>query len=149
MNFRHLRTWLLVASLAANGFLAGMLLTPHPGKTFGLPQPNGLLDHMTSVLSAEDARILRRVAAEQGVDQHQPEDFEEFKRRATGMMRQENFDADGFAKLVDDFAAKRQQAGDLIGRMLVHALPQMSLEGRRAIADLRPPPPPGPPKPRQ
>lgn len=149
MTFRHLRTWLLVASLAANGFLAGMLLTPHPQKSFAPPPPDGLLKHMTSVLSEQDARILRRVAAEQGLDQHQPDDFDDFHRRANQMMRQENFDAVAFAQLVDEFAAKRQQAGDLIGRMLVHALPQMSQEGRRAIADLRPPPPPGPPKPRQ
>ncbi|MGE4280254.1 MAG: periplasmic heavy metal sensor [Magnetospirillum sp.] len=149
MNFRHLRTWLLVVSLAANGFLAGMLLAPHPDKPFGPPPPDGLLNHMASVLSADDARILRKVATEQGVDQHEPEDFEEFHRRANAMMRQEHFDAQGFANLVDEFAAKRQKAGDLIGRMLVHALPQMSLEGRRAIADLRPPGPPGPPKPRQ
>jgi len=146
MNFRHLRTWLLVASLAANGFLAGMLLTPHPQKPFGPPPPDGLLNHMASVLSEQDARILRQVAKEQGLTGQPPDDFEDFHRRANEMMRQESFDAAAFAQLVDEFAVKREKAGDLIGRMLVHALPQMSLEGRRAIADLRPP---GPPKPRQ
>lgn len=146
MTFRHLRTWLLVASLAANGFLAGMLLTPHPDKPFGPPPPDGLLNHMTSVLSEHDAHILRQVAKEQGLTDQPPDDFDDFHRRANDMMHQEHFDAAAFAQLVDEFAAKRQQAGDLIGRMLVHALPQMSLEGRRAIADLRPP---RPPKPRQ
>ncbi|MBI2242062.1 MAG: periplasmic heavy metal sensor [Magnetospirillum gryphiswaldense] len=146
MNFRHIRTWLLVASLAANGFLAGMLLAPHPQKPFGPPPPDGLLNHMTSVLSEQDARILRQVAKEQGLTGQPPDDFENFHRRANEMMRQENFDAAAFARLVDEFAVKREKAGNLIGRMLVHALPQMSLEGRRAIADLRPP---EPPKPRQ
>lgn len=146
MDFRRLRPWLLAVSLAANGFMAGVLLADRPFFPLKPPRGDALIDQMAAVLSDADARVLRQAAADQGVLGDDHEVFEDFHRRGTALMKQENFDAQAFSQLVEDFAAKRKRNGDLIGRMLVQALPQMSLEGRRALADLRPPPgPPGPP----
>ena len=146
MDFRRLRPWLLVASLAANGFLAGMLLVGRPPHPPGPPPgPHDVVEQMAAILPAADAGILRQAAADQGVDgPPQPGDFDDDHRRATELMAAETFDTAAFSQLVAAFAAKREQAGDRVGKMLVQALPRMSLEGRRALANLRPPPP-GPP----
>ncbi|MBR9971455.1 periplasmic heavy metal sensor [Magnetospirillum sulfuroxidans] len=143
MDFRRLRPWILIASLVGNGFLIGVLVANGPGHQPGPPPPYGIIERMAEVLPADDARILKQAAADQGLAAGPDDDMGAFHRRTQELMRAETFDAAAFRQLIAEFSSKREQAGDRIGKTLIDALPRMSWAGRRALAD-QPPPGGGP-----
>lgn len=147
MTLRQLRSWLLLVSLAGNGFLGGVLLAGRPQHPLPPPPgPHDVVERMASVLSGQDALILRQVAAAQGMTEPPPpDDFADFHRRSAELMAAEDFDAQAFARLVAEFSAKREQAGNRVGKLLVETLPRLSVAGRRALASLPPPGPAAPP----
>lgn len=146
MTLRSLRPLVLIASLVANGFLGGVVLSQRPLPHPQPPRPGGIIEQMTKILTPADAAVLKQAADEQGLlgDAGPEKDFEEFHRRTSALMLADPFDVEAFRQLIAEFTAKREQAGDRIGKTLIQALPQMSAQGRHALANLRPAPP-GPP----
>lgn len=150
MPFPRLQPWVLTVSLLANGFLAGMLFVhdhdrrgPPPGPP---PSPFNIIERMAEDLPAADARILRDVA--HGLDMNQEESEEgAMHDRIRTLLLAESFDTQAFQDAITEFGKKRQNAGDRVGQVLVEALPKMSLQGRRILAEMGPPPkgPKGPP----
>lgn len=158
MDFRRLNPWILAASLIVNGFLAGYVLSHHPGgpPPREPPRPGNLIEQMASRLPPEDARILMQAARDQRLLEGPPEEFKAFRQKSSELMAAEKFDAAAFRALTEEFSAKLHKNGDRVGSTLLQALPQMSLEGRRALAQFEksgppggpPDGPPGPPGPR-
>lgn len=132
--------WLLVASLALNVFLgvfAGTHLFRGPKEP---PRPEMMILDMAENLPEPDARILR-----QAFEAHKkafPTDDD--PRRGFDRMRQilstEPFDLEAFRKASSEFRAKQDRFGATITDILADALPAMSPEGRKALAN-RPPRP--------
>lgn len=139
MDFRRLRPWILTASLLANGFLAGVLVVDRPPPP-APPKPGDIVEKMAATLSADDARILRQAAADQGLQDLDRDQSQQHQHIGT-LMRAEPFDAAAFRQAVTALADRREQAGDRIGKTLIQAIPQMSAAGRQALSRLGPPPP--------
>lgn len=135
--------WLLLASLAANVFL-GVVVGIHlsRGPKGPPPRPERILDEMADILPAEDARILRAAMEAHRNDFIEPRDE---PRRHHEQMRQalvaEPFDVEAFRRATSDFRAKRERMGAHIDDVLIDALPKISPEGRKRLAEFRPPPP--------
>jgi len=147
----HLRfRWLLPASLTLNVFL-GAALVAHLGadRTRRPPPPGTMLEQMASHLPAADAQILRQSLAS-SVDEieqaHRAE--EKLPQQLQAILGKEPFDKNAFKDLLD----KSQHARDSLNEALPEAIEKLSPEGRRRLAEWRPPPPdsregppPGPP----
>lgn len=143
MKSLKLSLWLLVASLALNVFLAVAVGTrfflPPPSP----PGPERIIEEMAQSLPASDAQILRAA-----LDAHRGslDDGKDDPRRHHERMRQilltEPFDSEAFLNLTSEFHARRERVGEVLGEILADALPRLSPEGRKALADFRPPPPP-------
>lgn len=134
--------WLLVASLALNVFLGVVigthLLTPPPP-----PRPERMIEEMAEALPAADARILREVLnAKRDTLAEGRGDPRQFHERFRQILLTEPFDMEAFKRLESEFRANREHVGTVLGGILAEALPRMSPEGRKALADFRPPPPP-------
>ena len=137
--------WLLVASVALNVFLGVTVGThffrdPPKGPP---PRPGMMILDMAETLPPDDARILRQafeVHREQfPPDSGTPHGFE----RMRDVLTAEPFDLEAYLCMESEFRASREREGAMIGALLADALPQMSPEGRKRMAD-RPPRPPRP-----
>lgn len=132
--------WFLTLSLACNVFL-GALVGTHlaHGPKGGPPRPERILDDMVQVLPPADAGILRTA-----IEAHRGELVGEVEppfQKLRQVLSTEPFDLDAFKKVESEFRAKRELVGAVIGQVMVEALPKMSAEGRKRLAEFRPPPP--------
>ena len=131
--------WLLLMSVLANGFMAGILFNRHPG-----PPPHlrreAVIEQMLGVLSPPDAEILRQAAAAEPPSKGPPPPWEmdEFRAKVASLMMAEPFDEAAFRTLFEEFRRNREQMLEGLGNILIRALPQMSAEGRRRLAQIRP-----------
>lgn len=142
--------WLLVASLALNVYFGAVVGTHFfrdprgPGPGPGPGRPGMMILDMAGSLPEPDARILRQ-AYEAHKSQFpdepgQPRGFERMRE----ILAADPFDLEAFLKEESEFRANRAREGAVIGTILAEALPKMSDEGRKRLADHRPPPPPRP-----
>lgn len=134
--------WLLLASLAANVFLGVAVGTSFSrGPKGPPPRPDRMLEEMASILPSSDAQILRQamesrrgeLTADEGGP---PRPFEDIRR----VLSAEPFDVDEFVRVNSEFRAKHERIGAIIGEVLTEALPRMSPEGRKRLAEFRPGP---------
>ncbi|MCR6632553.1 MAG: periplasmic heavy metal sensor [Magnetospirillum sp.] len=96
---------------------------------------------MAQGLPEADARILR-----QALEAHRPElDNDEDPRLGSEQMRQvlsaDPFDLEAFRRMSSQFRARQERRGEVITAIMADALPRMSPEGRRHLADHPPRPP--------
>ncbi|HTH16163.1 MAG TPA: periplasmic heavy metal sensor [Magnetospirillum sp.] len=133
--------WALLASLTANVFF-GVVIGIHLSQGPKPPphRPGQMLEDMVEILPPADAALLRTA-----MDAHRAELSEprEHPREHLERMRQallaEPFDIQVFRQVDAEFRASRERTGAAIGEVLAEALPQMSPEGRKRLADFRPP----------
>lgn len=139
--------WLLFASVLVNGFLAGLLFNQHPGPSGPPRRPGEMIEKMASVLSPADAEILRAAAATELLSHEPPPhwEMEEFRRKTAELMMAEPFDEAAFKTHMEEFRQRRERMNDGLGNILTQALPKISAEGRRRLAQLHPPEPMPPP----
>lgn len=132
--------WLLIASLVVNGFLVGLLAA---GRPF-MPPPGleAIVDHFARILPDADARILRQ-AADREMTRTEGSDLSmvQFRRRMAAIMESDPFDSAGFATLTAEFRRERERRAAALDSTLAAALPRLSLEGRRRLAEMRQPMP--------
>lgn len=133
--------WLLLVSVLMNGFLAGILFNRPFGPPPRPPRPEAIIEQMLSVLSPPDAEILRRAAALEPASMGPPPPWEmdEFRAKMAKLMMAEPFDEAAFGTLSEEFRRNRERTADGVGNILIRALPQMSADGRRRLAQMRPP----------
>lgn len=139
--------WLLVASLAVNVFLGATVGTHLLREPKGPPRPGQMLEDMAGALPPADAQILRQ-AMEVHREELRPEDDnpQQQHEKMRRILAADPFDLDAFKQFTSEFRARRDRVGETIGNVLADALPRMSREGRKRLADMPPPgPPPGPP----
>lgn len=145
--------WLLILSFGVNVFLA-TLIGVH---LFGGPPPMGrplrpadVIEEMARNLPAADGQILKQAAepyrAELERDDRPDERGFAVVDRA---LRADPFDPDAFRRALETQTQAHQRIGLVIDRVLLDAVPRFSAEGRRRMAEHRPPgrpegPPPGP-----
>lgn len=141
--------WLLIASLALNVFLGAAMGThffrgpKHP------PRPGTIILDMAEALPEADARILRQAyeARRSELEDDTPRrNFDEIRRA----MSAEPFDPAAFLRVTSEFHARQHRVHQVTDEILADALPRLSPEGRKRLAE-RPPPGDrrGPPPPRQ
>ncbi|MDR3440223.1 periplasmic heavy metal sensor [Telmatospirillum sp.] len=134
-----LRQWLLPASLALNVFLGAALVSyffGEPPQAALPPQPQAALEDMTSQLSPEDARILRQALTPRLADMDRMRQAEmDLPRRLQQLLAKEPFDPAAFHEELE----KTQRAREALNTTLPEALARLSPEGRRRLADWRPP----------
>lgn len=148
---RRPRRWMpiaLIVSLAANMFLGGLILShlgrfgPPPGP----PGPERFIEHLAATLPPDDAALLRRaldanrdtLAAEHRLRETMPE------RIRTALLA-EPFDAGALVAVFTDNDGRERELRQRVQRALADAAAAMSPEGRRRMAEFRPPRPgPGP-----
>lgn len=134
--------WLLVASLAGNVFFGVMTGTHFFRPPPGPPRPERMIEEMAETLPAADARILRETLdAKRGVLTEEGDRPQEFRERVRQILLTEPFDPEAFKRLISEFHARRERTAVVLNDILAEALPRMSLEGRKTLADFRPPPP--------
>ncbi|MGE5517209.1 MAG: periplasmic heavy metal sensor [Bacteroidota bacterium] len=132
--------WLLVASLALNVFLGVSAGTRFLREPKGPPRPEGMILEMAEALPEADARILRQALDARRDELSPGEDPKKRFDEMRAVLRAEPFDPEAFERVSSEFRAKHERGGRIIGEILMDALPRMSPEGRKALAD-RPPPP--------
>ncbi|PKU24370.1 periplasmic heavy metal sensor [Telmatospirillum siberiense] len=147
MSLSRFRTrWLLPASLTFNIFLCAAFLV-HLGQEWRRqpplpPPPDAILEEMIRDLSPADGKILRDGLALglSEVDRaHRAE--EALPQRLQSILGQEPFDKAAFHDLLE----QSQRARETLNAALPETLERLSPEGRRRLAQWRPPPPPGAP----
>lgn len=132
--------WLLVASLALNVFLGVSLGTHFFRGPKAPPRPDGMLQDMAEALPEADARILRQaIEAHKSAfsERNDPKQHFDAMRQ---ILQTEPFDPDAFARLSSEIRASHDRHSQAINDVLLEAVPKMSPEGRKALAN-RPPPP--------
>lgn len=135
--------WILMLSLAANVFF-GVMVGSHffRGPKGPPPQPAGLLEEMANVLTPTDAAILRGAMETHRNDLTEPPDarFHQHDRMRQVLLA-EPFDVEAFRRINSEFHARHERMGRVIGEVLSDAVPKMSPDGRKRLAEFRPPPP--------
>lgn len=133
--------WLLVASLALNVYF-GVVVGTHffRGPKGPPPGPGMMILDMAEALPEADARILRQTyeahKAEFAQEPGPPHGFD----RMRDVLAADPFGLQAFLRVESEFRANRERDGAVIGTILAEALPQMSADGRKRLAN-RPPPP--------
>lgn len=130
--------WILTLSLAANvffGTVIGLHLLRDPK---GPPKPERLLERLAGALPPDDARILRDAMERHGVEEPADEGFEP-RERLRQVLLAEPFDLAAFRQVHAELKASHERIGR-IGDVMADAVPRMSPEGRRRLAEFGPPP---------
>lgn len=144
MNKRHLLPWALLLSLAVNVFLLSAFLA-RPDHPMPPPprNPISMLESMAERLPPADGAILRAaIAAETQKSGQLPDDRPPGPGRLQTAMAADPFDAEKFRQEAQAMNNERLAVSEAMTRIFLDALPRMSAEGRRRVADFRPPPPP-------
>ncbi|AVM76299.1 periplasmic heavy metal sensor [Magnetospirillum gryphiswaldense] len=139
--------FVLPASLALNAFLVGMAVTLwlRPALPPPPPRPDAIIAEMAAMLPAADADILRAsFAARAPRLGDRPHNRAETFERIRNALRAESFDAQALATIFAEGRQNRDRIDDSIETALIDAAGKMSTEGRRKLADWRPPFPPPP-----
>lgn len=135
--------WLLIASLALNVFLGAAMGTHFFRGPKPPPRPGTIILDMAEALPEADARILR-----QAYDARRSELEVDNSRRGFEEMHQalsaEPFDPAAFLQVTGEFRARQDHMHRVTSEILADALPRLSPEGRKRLAEFRPPPPPPP-----
>lgn len=140
--------WLLILSFAVNVFLATVIcvhLVGGPPFPFDRPRPIDIINDMASHLPIADASILREVAGAYRVDLEREDRPDEKGFEVVNQaLRAEPFDVDAFRRALEAQRLGHEHLGTVIDRVLLEAVPRFSAEGRKMMAEHRPPAGPGP-----
>jgi hypothetical protein len=121
--------WILMLSLAANVFFGVMVGSQaFRGPKGPPPRPERILEEMAATLPSADAAILPDAP------------FRQHERFRQALLA-EPFDVEEFRRINDEFHARRERMGRIIDAVLSEAVPKISPEGRRRLAEFRPPRP--------
>jgi len=129
----------VVASVALNVvFVTRALLPPEPGEinSLGTVPMAMMLENVAAKLPPADASLLRAALAD-----HRSSIYASQARYRTSVLRvlaliaSEPFDAVKTREAIEDARSARHQTGGEIIGSLLEALPEMSPEGRRALAE--------------
>lgn len=133
--------WLLVASLALNVFL-GVTLSTHffRGPKGPPPRPEQMILDMADSLPEPDARILRQSLESHRSELAGEEDQPPKGDRIREVLSSDPFDLEAFRQVTSEFHASHERTGRVITEILAEALPRMSYEGRKHLADHPPRP---------
>jgi len=135
--------FLLPASLALNAFLAGVILVLWSGPHFPPPRPERMIEDMAATLPAADGQILQQSFAARAPNVGgRPRNREDMFERIRTALRAEPFDPAAMSLIFSEGRKVRDQIDDSIEAALVEAAGKMSAEGRRKLAEWRPPFPP-------
>ncbi|PWC32065.1 periplasmic heavy metal sensor [Azospirillum sp. TSO22-1] len=154
MTRTTLRRWMPVAlmlSLAVNFFFAGLAVS-HVGRPppppHGPPGPEGFLQRLAETLPPDDAVILRRALdANRATMQAEHDVRESFPQRIRAALLAEPFDPKALLAVFETTDQQERALRQRVQASLAEAAAAMSPEGRRRMAEFRPPRhgPPGPP----
>ena len=168
--------WTTVASIALNLFLVGVVVGPmlRGGEDFRPPMQSGrmqdgrpmppprsgsvpgfMLEKVVSVLPAEEAEKFRAIFDQERKDfQARHEDRHKHMQKIAAILKMEKPDMDALRKVMDEIRTSGQGVHEGISRAMERVATEISLEGRRKIADVMeqdrgpdhgpdgPPPPP-------
>lgn len=140
-------SWALLASLTVNVFLAAIVATQWRHPFPPPPRADRIIQDMIDVLPPQDAEILSKTlqkhrSALDALDVSPRRDHADIRRAMTA----EPFDIAAFQKIMLDLRARQEQEGRFIELVMNEALPHLSAEGRRRLADLEPKPRDAPPR---
>lgn len=133
----------LAASLALNLFLGGVVAgrligPPGHGPRGGPPSPERMIEDMAGALGPEDARVLR---AEFAAVPRPTLDFDAAREPIARALRADPFDPDAFKAAIVHAEGLADQGKAAVLNAVVSAIGKMSIDGRRRLADWRPPGP--------
>lgn len=134
-------SWALLASLTVNVFLAAVVVSQWRHPFPPPPRADQIIQDMIGVLPPQDAKILSQIlqehqAALAALAATPRRGHEEIRLSLTA----EPFDIAAFQKTMRDLRARQEQEGRLIELIMEEALPHLSSEGRRRLAELEPKP---------
>lgn len=145
MTVRFSMRWVLSASLAVNVFLAivavmGLQFPPPPP---GPPNPMVFAERMAEILPAADAAILRQSFADHaGKLERTKEMSQDVRERVADVLRAPDFDPEALKTAFAAGRAAREVQDGAFAAAMAEAAARMSAEGRRKLADWKPPRPP-------
>ena len=169
--------WPMAASIALNLFLVGVVVGPmlRGGEDFRSPMQSGriqdgrhmppprsggvpgfMLEKVMSVLPAQEAEKFRAIFdQERKAFQARHEDRHKQMQKIAAILKEEKPDMDALRKVMDEIRTSGQGVHEGISRAMERVATEISLEGRRKIADVieqdrgpafgpngNPPPPP-------
>lgn len=134
--------WILLASLAVNVFLAVIVATSlSHGPKGPPPRLERMLEDMAATLPSSDALILRQaMETRRSALTGEMDNPRQHMDRLRQILSSEPFDLDTYLKANSEFRARRDHISTVMGDVLADALPKMSQEGRKRLADFRPGP---------
>ncbi len=144
--------WLLLVSLALNLFFVGtagtMVVRDYLIAPTDAPQFDRSIDfrieRIATRLPSADAALLRsEFAARRGPIETAHDNIQRMREKAHAVLRQEPFDADAMRSAMADIRSARNGFDQAIHGVILAAASKMSPEGRRKLAEPRPPLPPG------
>jgi len=148
------RRWWPALSLAVNIFFVTVLVVhwlggppgppPRggPGGPGGPPSPLSVIEWIARDLSEADRQALHQAVAEQGItNASRPPSFEKLLERIRQTLRAEPFDPAALAAVLKDGLDVRDVFDQAVSRAIVAGASAISPEGRRKLADWRPPRP--------
>lgn len=145
----------LMLSLAVNMFFAGLAVSHvgrRPPPPHGPPGPEGFILRLAETLPPDDAALLHRALdANRPTIRAEHEVRESFPQRLRIALLAEPFDPKALIAVFEDTDRQEHALRQRVQASLAEAAAAMSPEGRRRMAEFRPPrhgppgPPPGPP----
>lgn len=155
---KSVKGW-LIASIGTNLFLAGcvvaVLLRPPgpfdlgpfppppfypdakgPGRPLPGPDPQVIFDKLSSEMSPQDASTFRSICARAMADFHANEgDMHRTMQKLAALLRQDKPDSSSIKAALDDIQKSHNQMHVLMTTILQRTTAELSLDGRRKVAD--------------
>jgi uncharacterized membrane protein len=144
--------WLLLTSLALNLFfvgtagtilIRGYLTTPAETQQFERSVDFRIERIATSLPSADAALLRAEFAARRGAVEAAHDNIQRMREKAHAVLRKEPFDVEAMRAAMADIRTARNAFDQAIHGVVLAAATKMSPEGRRKLAEPRPPLPPG------
>lgn len=143
--------YLVLASVAVNLFLGGILAAHVLGRPFHPPPPPDpahFVDRLAHSLPSQDGETLRHAFEAHETDIAQAVvEARMARQRAALQLEAEKLDLNALQAALDDVNAKNTALETLLQKTMVDALKNMSRDGRVRLAEMMPmggPPPPPP-----